>query len=248
MNVGAMRRFVNEIMQESFAHMTRMRQVPPGPPIDLTGEGSDAASDVVDGGEASPQSTNLVSSTEASPEPMSSGPIDLTVEDSDSDGAPAAPDTTRLSNHSASRRGTKRGASASSSSSGSAPSRARRRRRTSSSVEAKEPPDALDKSSTSNKASKSAAGDGSDAKASSTNRLSSNEESTSNAQLLGMLKEKIVCPICQHTVGESKSPLASTACGHLYCMKCIRKAVRISKRCPTCRKQLRLRDIHRLYF
>ncbi|GAB5364322.1 hypothetical protein AAMO2058_000959600 [Amorphochlora amoebiformis] len=76
----------------------------------------------------------------------------------------------------------------------------------------------------------------------------SSDPSQDNAKLISNLKSALTCGICQCTVAESKSPLASTTCGHLFCQKCIRKAVRITKKCPTCRKGLRLKDVHRVYF
>mmetsp|Transcript_2574 Transcript_2574/g.3565 ORF Transcript_2574/g.3565 Transcript_2574/m.3565 type:complete len:227 (+) Transcript_2574:138-818(+) len=69
-----------------------------------------------------------------------------------------------------------------------------------------------------------------------------------NARAIDNLAAVIRCAICQETVKESKSHLASTSCGHLFCQKCIRKAVRLTKCCPTCRKKIKLKDIHRVYF
>ncbi|CAB3240018.1 unnamed protein product [Arctia plantaginis] len=45
------------------------------------------------------------------------------------------------------------------------------------------------------------------------------------------------CPICFDLLGQN--PLASTKCGHVYCMKCIERYLQFDKKCPTCRQILR---------
>lgn len=45
------------------------------------------------------------------------------------------------------------------------------------------------------------------------------------------------CPICWEALG--KNPLASTKCGHVYCMKCIERSLQSEKKCPTCRSSLK---------
>ncbi|XP_047040366.1 E3 ubiquitin-protein ligase RNF4-like isoform X1 [Helicoverpa zea] len=45
------------------------------------------------------------------------------------------------------------------------------------------------------------------------------------------------CPICWDELG--KNPLASTKCGHVYCMKCIEGYLKVQKKCPTCRRSLK---------
>uniref|UniRef100_A0A2A4K163 RING-type domain-containing protein n=1 Tax=Heliothis virescens TaxID=7102 RepID=A0A2A4K163_HELVI len=45
------------------------------------------------------------------------------------------------------------------------------------------------------------------------------------------------CPICWDELG--KNPLASTKCGHVYCMKCIEGYLKVQKKCPTCRQSLK---------
>lgn len=77
---------------------------------------------------------------------------------------------------------------------------------------------------------------------------SANDPEIENTKVISVLKGKLTCSICQQTVAESKSPLASTVCGHLFCQRCIRKAVRLTNSCPTCRKKIKLRDVHRVYF
>lgn len=54
------------------------------------------------------------------------------------------------------------------------------------------------------------------------------------------------CPICL----ESKTAvieIMSTTCGHVFCGNCIRSAVKIHKKCPTCRKKLTLKQFHRIF-
>lgn len=41
------------------------------------------------------------------------------------------------------------------------------------------------------------------------------------------------CPICCDELG--RHPLASTKCGHVYCLKCLEQSLKIAKKCPTCR-------------
>lgn len=45
------------------------------------------------------------------------------------------------------------------------------------------------------------------------------------------------CAICWDELGIN--PLASTKCGHVYCLKCLEKSLQIEKRCPTCRCSLK---------
>ncbi|CAH0592469.1 unnamed protein product [Chrysodeixis includens] len=45
------------------------------------------------------------------------------------------------------------------------------------------------------------------------------------------------CPICWDELG--KNPLASTKCGHVYCMKCLQEYLKVEKKCPTCRQALK---------
>ncbi|CAG4978657.1 unnamed protein product [Parnassius apollo] len=45
------------------------------------------------------------------------------------------------------------------------------------------------------------------------------------------------CPICWEELG--KNPLASTKCGHVYCLICLERNLCIEKKCPTCRKPLK---------
>ncbi|CEP02784.1 RING-type domain-containing protein [Plasmodiophora brassicae] len=54
---------------------------------------------------------------------------------------------------------------------------------------------------------------------------------------------QLSCPICLDPIKE----LSSSTCGHVFCHTCIREAVRIHHRCPSCQRKLNLRDIHRIY-
>ncbi|CAG9581423.1 unnamed protein product [Danaus chrysippus] len=45
------------------------------------------------------------------------------------------------------------------------------------------------------------------------------------------------CPICWEALG--KNPLASTKCGHVYCMKCLERSLQSEKKCPSCRCSLK---------
>jgi len=84
--------------------------------------------------------------------------------------------------------------------------------------------------------------------ATSSSRTESDEQEIQNTKVISDLASKLTCSICQYTIAESKSPLTSTVCGHLFCQRCIRKAVRVTKSCPTCRKSIKLKDVHRVYF
>lgn len=51
------------------------------------------------------------------------------------------------------------------------------------------------------------------------------------------------CPVCM----ESMTAMACGPCGHVFCDPCIRAAVKAQKKCPTCRKTMVLKAIHRVY-
>ncbi|KAG9447284.1 hypothetical protein H6P81_013412 [Aristolochia fimbriata] len=54
---------------------------------------------------------------------------------------------------------------------------------------------------------------------------------------------KFRCSICMDTMKEE----TSTMCGHVFCKPCITSAIRVQKKCPTCREKLTLNNIHRIY-
>ncbi|XP_026319907.1 E3 ubiquitin-protein ligase RNF4-like [Hyposmocoma kahamanoa] len=45
------------------------------------------------------------------------------------------------------------------------------------------------------------------------------------------------CPICFDELGQN--PLASTKCGHVFCLQCLEQALCREKRCPKCRCMLK---------
>ncbi|XP_059054162.1 putative uncharacterized protein DDB_G0282133 [Achroia grisella] len=54
------------------------------------------------------------------------------------------------------------------------------------------------------------------------------------------------CPICMDSLANKS--IASTLCGHVFCMTCIKAAIKASsKRCPTCRKNLKGVGYHQLF-
>ncbi|CAN6231599.1 unnamed protein product [Urochloa humidicola] len=57
-------------------------------------------------------------------------------------------------------------------------------------------------------------------------------------------KEPIfTCPICWNKMEEP----STTPCGHVFCTTCIKQAIKVQKKCPTCRKGLRATSVHRIY-
>ncbi|XP_020619157.1 E3 ubiquitin-protein ligase RNF4-like [Orbicella faveolata] len=63
-------------------------------------------------------------------------------------------------------------------------------------------------------------------------------------------EKKISCPIClddEKTIKRRKRKLMSTTCGHVFCDQCIRSAVQMQNKCPTCRKKLSLRQLHPIF-
>ncbi|XP_041974524.1 uncharacterized protein LOC121729898 [Aricia agestis] len=54
------------------------------------------------------------------------------------------------------------------------------------------------------------------------------------------------CPICLDNLRSTEC--ASTLCGHIFCMDCIKRALRSSRKCPTCRKTIKGNNgYHRLF-
>lgn len=57
-------------------------------------------------------------------------------------------------------------------------------------------------------------------------------------------KEPIfTCAICLDPLMEE----TSTLCGHIFCKECIVTAIRVQRKCPTCRHDLTINSIHRVY-
>jgi hypothetical protein len=59
----------------------------------------------------------------------------------------------------------------------------------------------------------------------------------------GALTDNLKCPVC---LDDLKDP-TSTTCGHLFCWRCIQISVSDFKHCPTCRKKLTRKAIHRIF-
>ncbi|KAL3633312.1 hypothetical protein CASFOL_022839 [Castilleja foliolosa] len=51
------------------------------------------------------------------------------------------------------------------------------------------------------------------------------------------------CPVCFCTLVEE----TSTKCGHIFCKACIKAAIAVQAKCPTCRKKTTAKDIFRIY-
>ncbi|KAF7101168.1 hypothetical protein CFC21_102563 [Triticum aestivum] len=51
------------------------------------------------------------------------------------------------------------------------------------------------------------------------------------------------CPVC---LNKMELPSA-TSCGHVFCEKCIKAAIKAQKKCPTCRKRLGPKSHRRVY-
>lgn len=67
-----------------------------------------------------------------------------------------------------------------------------------------------------------------------------NEEPPCKKPFLG------TCPICLDNLSEST--IASTTCGHLFCLDCLKQVVKPKfKKCPTCRKRLTGAGYHKIY-
>lgn len=56
------------------------------------------------------------------------------------------------------------------------------------------------------------------------------------------------CGICMEAMGGSQGrPMGSGSCGHVYCYDCLVEAVKAQKKCPTCRKSMQARQIHKVF-
>jgi len=54
---------------------------------------------------------------------------------------------------------------------------------------------------------------------------------------------RLSCAICMDTMKKE----TSTVCGHIFCQACIHSAILAQTKCPTCRKKLSNKDVHRVY-
>ncbi|KAH1129077.1 hypothetical protein J1N35_000455 [Gossypium stocksii] len=51
------------------------------------------------------------------------------------------------------------------------------------------------------------------------------------------------CPICMGPLTEEMS----TRCGHIFCKACIKAAIAVQKKCPTCRKKVTVKELFRVF-
>ncbi|KAE8685314.1 putative glutaredoxin-C14-like [Hibiscus syriacus] len=51
------------------------------------------------------------------------------------------------------------------------------------------------------------------------------------------------CPICMNLFTEEMS----TRCGHIFCKECIKAALAVQGRCPTCRKKVTMKELIRVF-
>jgi hypothetical protein len=77
-----------------------------------------------------------------------------------------------------------------------------------------------------------------------TSSAESTSVSLSNNDVIEQFKRSLKCSICLDIIQD----MTSTICGHVYCGKCIRAAIRATSKCPLCQRKIRLKDIHGLFF
>lgn len=75
-------------------------------------------------------------------------------------------------------------------------------------------------------------------------RAESTSISMENNDVIERFKGALKCSICLDVIED----MTSTKCGHVYCAKCIRLAIRVTGKCPLCQRKLQPHDIHGLYF
>lgn len=56
---------------------------------------------------------------------------------------------------------------------------------------------------------------------------------------------RLECPICFERFKDQE--VSSTVCGHLFCSKCIKQSMEIQKFCPSCKKPITKKNVHRVY-
>ncbi|KAL0030953.1 hypothetical protein WJX79_003810 [Trebouxia sp. C0005] len=67
-----------------------------------------------------------------------------------------------------------------------------------------------------------------------------------NAHQMSEPKEVETKPKCGICLDEMKEP-ACGSCGHVFCKPCLLSCLKATKKCPTCRKTLQPRTVHRIY-
>jgi len=73
---------------------------------------------------------------------------------------------------------------------------------------------------------------------------------SSPSPMAPQLSRIITCPICMETqknFTEKGHSLVTTKCGHLFCDHCLKKAISLSRKCPTCSSKLTSKQFHRIY-
>lgn len=58
-------------------------------------------------------------------------------------------------------------------------------------------------------------------------------------------RSRLVCAICFERLEDQD--VATTICGHLFCLACIEKSIEKHNVCPSCKKSITKNDVHRVY-
>ncbi|KAL8592146.1 hypothetical protein ACOMHN_033517 [Nucella lapillus] len=60
---------------------------------------------------------------------------------------------------------------------------------------------------------------------------------------------KVTCPVCLETDSQIRRTkhLCSTTCGHIFCSACIMQAIEAQNACPTCRRRITKRQVHKIF-
>lgn len=58
-----------------------------------------------------------------------------------------------------------------------------------------------------------------------------------------VVEPKFNCPICMCPFTEE----VSTKCGHIFCKGCVKNAISLQAKCPTCRKKVTAKDLIRVF-
>ncbi|XP_074573076.1 uncharacterized protein LOC141829492 [Curcuma longa] len=67
--------------------------------------------------------------------------------------------------------------------------------------------------------------------------------STSATASTSTTQTAVYCPICANPLFQP----ATTTCGHIFCLRCIKAFIQDRKKCPTCTKKLKVTDVHLVY-
>jgi len=55
------------------------------------------------------------------------------------------------------------------------------------------------------------------------------------------------CSICYLEFYGQSVRMTSTICGHVFCSRCIQRALAVRSMCPVCRRPLSVYDVHEIY-